>query len=364
MSNIIYNGTFDLPVVNPTNNYYGLGSFSTQPDMASALFWFSSFIFVSDLTTLQNGITIYGYPDPSSINMTQYISLEQTSYISQHFTITRAGQYKLTFQYTGRNVYPFNYANIYIDGNQVGTISTPVLNWTLFSLIFNINDVGTHNILFQGTDTINPTNIAITDVQLTKYSMFPALALATNNNLRTTVIYGPLTITDYIANGTTLAGFIKTPKITLNGIDTATAFTTTTVKTDRIFYNYTTAQSFSVNHLGYINSLTYTGSTAITANTYVTLTVNLSMGVYLFDAYALFTITTVNNVVRIGANTVINAVNTNYNYTSTFISNVAQQTVRYNYLSNNTGTTTFYFFYHSASASTLAKFQVNILRIA
>ena len=119
-----------------------------------------------------------------------------------------------------------------------------------------------------------------------------------------------------------------------------------------------------LGQLGHLNTYNFAGS-SVAANMYATISVNIYPGVYLIDAYALFNITTVNNTVRLGMNTVIYTANTAYNYSSLFVPSVAQQSINYNYVLRNTTARTFYFFYHSLSATTtLTKYQVNVLRIA
>ena len=63
-------------------------------------------------------------------------------------------------------------------------------------------------------------------------------------------------------------------------------------------------------------------------------------------------------------NTVINTHNTAYNYSQTYIPTTLPQAIQYNFILNNNASTLYYFYYNGGSATTLTKFQVNILRIA
>ena len=63
-------------------------------------------------------------------------------------------------------------------------------------------------------------------------------------------------------------------------------------------------------------------------------------------------------------NTVINTHNTAYNYSQNFIPTTLPQAIQYNFILRNSAATLFYFYYNGGSASTITKFQVNILRIA
>ena len=155
-----------------------------------------------------------------------------------------------------------------------------------------------------------------------------------------------MNVSDYVFNGTTIAGIIRCPKIIVNNVDInsilytgtirasaniflnnvnlSTTFTTntlnttalnvngvhlnqslttttntttlnaTTINTNIINYNYSTIPTYISTNLGSITILNYTGSTSIGANAFANLSASIPIGIYFINAYALFTITTVN----------------------------------------------------------------------
>ena len=243
---------------------------------------------------------------------------------------------------------------------------------------------------------------AITNITLTTYSGGGAAASVNYNSLKSINLYGALNVYDNTGNGSTIQGIIKTPRLTINGndinnviytgiirastsifinnvnvnttfktnqlllnnVDVNTSFSSTTINTNQINYNYSTIPTLNSTNLGYINTLNYTGITAISANAFVNLSASLPVGVYLINAYAYFQVSTINLNARIGMNTIINTLNTAYNYTQNYVATTFLQSISYNYILRNTSTTTYYFYFNSGSASTLTSFNVNILRIA
>ena len=110
MSNLIYNGTFDIPTIT-TNSFKFINTdLNTQQKTDLFLGAGPTDVNLYELTTLQNGVSAYNYPSPSLIGFSQFVSIQYTSSISQSFTVTKTGSYNLKFNYTGRSGNDFNYA--------------------------------------------------------------------------------------------------------------------------------------------------------------------------------------------------------------------------------------------------------------
>ena len=251
--------------------------------------------------------------------------------------------------------------------------------------------------------------------------------LVTYNSLKNTNIYGYLNVNDYVNGGSVTEGIIRCPKlilnktdinntlytgnvrassnIFLNNINISTTFTTGTLNTttlnlngvnigqslttntlntttlnlngvnigqslttDAINFNYPFTSSIlptlSFTNLGYKYTLNYTGSTSIAANAYAVLTINLPAGIFIVDAFGFFSVSIGSVSVRLGMNTVNNSYTAAYNNTTLFVSNTTGQSIKYNYILTNSTQTIYYILYNCATASTLTRYQVNILRIA
>jgi len=392
-TNLLYNPNFDLPLI--TTNFY------------------SSSVNYNNIVIL-NGTNDYNYTSPSLINCTQALSLQNTSDISQTVTIFDLVTYQLKFNYVGRpnpnNFFVFNPLDVFINGVLVYTVSSYVTTWSEITIDYTPTDFGSCIIQFNTYDNGlgQDQNICLTNIKFYQKpttggggAPLPTSKMVTYNSLKNTNIYGYLNVNDYILNGVTIAGVIRTPKIfvnsydinnvlytatirassniflnnvniatsfstqtlNLNGVNTSTSFTTETLNSNLINYNYLTIPTYTTNNLGFITTLNYTGGAAIGATTYVNLTSSLPIGVYIIVSFAFYTGTAGQNT-RLGMSNTINTLNTAYNYTQTFLPNAVANTISYNYILKNNATTTYYFYYNSGGSSTLSKYQVNILRIA
>jgi hypothetical protein len=269
MSNLLYNGTFSLPSI-ATNSYYYLSTLTTQ--QKTDFGWSSSV--VTDYTSLQNGSAIFGYPNPSTIGLSQFVSLQYASYISQSFPVANVGNYILTFKYTNRPGYTFNNASVTFDGNVIGTVPTSTSGtWVTYSTIFNISSTGTHILKIEGVNPTNDLAIAITAIVLKPYFI---------NNLKSTNVFGYLTVNDLNQNGvTTSKGAIETSKMIINGNDMNAKFSTGLIN-----YNYSTLPARVSTHIGYqyVSNITtdfkVTSASFTTPNT-VTSISGIPIGVYL-----------------------------------------------------------------------------------
>lgn len=164
MSNLLYNANFSLPPIE-TNSFSYINNLTTE--QKTELGWTTSTPPYS--ASLQNGFTSFEYTNPSAINLTQFVSLQSLSYISQSFLVANVGNYMLTFKYARRSVSSFNRASVMFDGNVIGTVPTPSSNdWVAYSTIFNISSTGTHTLKIQGVGNLTD-GIAITAIVLTPY---------------------------------------------------------------------------------------------------------------------------------------------------------------------------------------------------
>jgi len=364
-TNLLYNANFALPLIT-TNDYKYYTNFTAEE--ITNFYWT---VGTNNYISLQNGISAFNYASPSLLNLVQAISFQYDSVISQTVTIFDLVPYQLRFNYVCRAAYTINPLNIYFNDVLAYSVSTYSSTWSEVIIDYTPSDFGNLTIKFEtisdGQDrAICFTNIKFFQKTTTGGGGAPGTTskIVTYNSLKNTNIYGYLNVNDLNVNGGVIGGLLRTPKILLGNIDTAISFTTALLNINRINFNYSTIPGNNINQLGHLSTSTYVGS-SVGANVYATISVNIYPGVYLIDAYALFNITTINNVVRLGMNTTINAVNTAYNYTSLFVPNIAQQNIKYTYVLRNTTAAPYYIFYHSASATTtLTKFQVNVLRIA
>ena len=365
-TNLLYNPKFDLPLIT-TNSFKYYTNLTTEEK--TNFYWT---VGANNYISLQNGISAFNYASPSLLNLIQAVSFQYDSAISQTVTILDLVTYQLRFNYTCRAAYAINPLNVYFNDVLTYTVSTYTASWSEVIIDYVPTDFGDLTIKFEtisdGQDRgVCFTNIKFFQKNVTEGGGGPGITskIVTYNSLKNTNIYGGLNVYNLNLNGVNVAGVIRAPKLILNNIDTTTSLTTIIMNTSRINYNYTTIQGNIANSLGHLSTSNYVGS-SVAANVYANIAlVNLNPGVYLIDAYALFNITTINNVVRLGMNTVINTVNTAYNYSSLFVSNISQQNIKYTYVLRNTTAAPYYIFYHSASATTtLTKFQVNVLRIA
>jgi hypothetical protein len=269
MSNLLYNGTFSLPSI-ATNSYYYFTTLTTQ--QITDFGWSSSV--VTDYTSLQNGSAIFGYPNPSTIGLTQFVSLQYASYISQSFPVANVGNYILTFKYTNRPGYTFNNASVTFDGNVIGTVPTSTSGtWVTYSTIFNISSTGTHTLKIEGVNPTNDLAIAITAIVLKPYFI---------NNLKSTNVFGYLTVNDLNQNGvTTSKGAIETSKMIINGNDMNAKFSTGLIN-----YNYSTLPARVSTNIGYQYVSKITTNFKVTSASYgtpntVTSISGIPRGVYL-----------------------------------------------------------------------------------
>jgi hypothetical protein len=294
------------------------------------------------------------------------------------------------------------------------TVTTYTVDWSEVIIDYLPSEFGNLTIKFATISDGNDKSMCFTNIKFYIKpttggggAPVPTTKIVTYNSLKNTNIYGTFNVNDYINGGSKIEGIIRCPKIivnktdinenfytgnvrassavfinninistafttgtlntttlNLNGVNTSTSFSSNTLNTNKINYNYSTIPTFTSSNLGFITTLNYTGSASIAANAFVNVSATLPIGVYIINAYSLFTITTINTNSRVGMNTVINTHNTAYNYSQSLNASTLPQAIQYNFILKNDASTLYYFYYNGGSASTITKFQVNILRIA
>jgi hypothetical protein len=334
MSNLIYNGTFTLPLLT-SDSYTYVNSLTAQ--QKTDLGWTSSG--VTDYTSLQNGSTAFGYANPSLIGLTQFISLQYASYISQSFIVANAGNYILTFKYTNRPGYLFNNASVSLDQSEVGTVPTSTSGtWLTYSLVINISSTGTHTLKIQGVYPANDLAIAVTKVVLKPYYI---------NNFKNTNVFGYLTVNDLNQNGSTTSnGYIETP----------------TILTEVISFNYSIPPTLVSSNLGYVNTVTYTGSASIAASSNAYISVTIPIGIYLIDAYTLYSSGGGNGQNILGFSDVQGQAG--LYYSSIYPGAAGSYSMKYLSFLNNTTQKTYYFRFWTRFGATMTKYQGMVMRIA
>jgi len=351
--NLIYNGNFGLPVI--TTNSYTNNLTAQQKDN---LYWsLGSNINLSGFiinVSLLNGTNAFNITPPTSVNATQCLVIQSVLKIQQSFTVTQLGFYTLSFNYIARPGFTFNNMQIYLNGVLFDTVTSSSATWTTYSNS-NLSPVlGTNTILFQGVATAPDldTNIAFTNVKLfnNKTLIGNSPTTSITNNFKSTNIYGGLTVSDYIGNGTTTNGLITTQQ-TYN-------------------YNYTTLPVFQANSLGKIYSYTTTTLTTLpTGGGYINSTfLTLPIGVYIVDAYCHFQpgISSIHQI-KLGISTTSGALSSfNYVIENTLVASTLLHSVQYSYILTNTASTTYYFVCNVNIAGTIAigAFKGNFIRIA
>ena len=350
MSNLIYNGNFSAPIIAANNTVY---SYSLTAQQLIDFYWVPNTtgqLYVS----LQNGNSVFTYPDPALISQSQFCSIQYTSNISQSFTVTQTGQYKLSFYYGKRGGgYNLNLLQIYVNDVLIDTlVTTTSSTWLSYNKNFFITTLGTNIIRFQGQDSANDSAIAFTNINLSLFGNAPVLS--SFNALRSTILYGYLTVNDLVQSGVTTPGIITTPQINVS-------------KT--IEYTYTTTLPiFDPNSLGYIYFYTNT-TTTVAINSYTNSSAySLPIGVYIIQAYVFFNPgSSAIYTIKLGLNTSASAFTTAYNYTvqNVLVASLLPTTLNYSYILTVTATTSYYFVFNTNLAGSInGTLNGKIIRIA
>jgi hypothetical protein len=102
MSNLVVNSDFSSPALD-INSYVYYDDMTIGQQSSFSTYWNTY-----NNSCLQNGNTIFGYPDPSGINTSQFVSIQQDAVIYQDITIPQNGVYELSFYYATRSGYDIN----------------------------------------------------------------------------------------------------------------------------------------------------------------------------------------------------------------------------------------------------------------
>ena len=405
-TNLLYNPNFDLPLI-ATNDYKYYPNLTEEEQ--TNFYWT---VGTNNYISLQNGTSIFNFASPSLLNLNQAISFQYDSDISQTVTIFDLVTYQLKFNYVCRPAYTIIPLNVYFNDVLTYTVTTYTTSWSEVVIDYLPSEFGNLTIKFATISDGYDKSMCFTNI---KFYIKPTTGgggapvggskNVTYNSLKNTNIYGYLNVNDYVNGGSVTEGIIRCPKLILNKVDInntlytgnvrassniflnnvnlSTTFTTGTlntttlnattlnlnsITTNSINFNYPFTSSIlptlSFTNLGYKYTLNYTGSTSIAANAYAVLTINLPAGIFIVDAFGTFSVSIGSVSVRLGMNTVNNSYTAAYNNTNLFVSNTTGQSIKYNYILTNSTQTIYYILYNCATASTLTRYQVNILRIA
>jgi hypothetical protein len=343
-TNLIYNGDFSLPSIT-TNSSLNSTSFTTQ--QATDFYWTCGGAYAQ----LLNGVPTSNFLNPSLVGYTQSCYLLYASSIQQSFTVPFAGSYILSFYYSIRTGFPLNNMQILINGVLFDTITTTPTNWSRYmNTVSNVN-LGVNTILFQATSGGNAIVFTGVSFVFGQVGAATPLTIATYNNFKTTNINGSLTVLDWIPTG---KGLIQG-----------------TISTQRNYnYNYTTLPTFYSTALGYINSYTTTTATSPTANSFISHATALSIpiGVYIVDAYCLFTpSTSAIHTLKLGINTISGAITSlNYTIENTLTASILPHSIQYKYILSVAAATNYYFVFNPSIAGSIAigGFNGKFIRIA
>jgi len=350
-TNLIYNGNFLQPSIT-TNTYIYTTAFTQA--QTNQLYWNSS-----ANVALQNGITIFNFSDPSLINQTQFLSIQNTGSISQSFTITQLGTYTLYFFYCSRQGYSLNNMKIFLNGVLFDTITTPppTNNWATYNNA-NLNVVlGVNTILFQGVFFGQELDIGLSNIQIFygQTGQSPPLITVQNNSFKSTNFYGAISVYDYIPSGGALQQGLITTQRNYN-------------------YNYAVFPTYTPNSLGYQYKYTFTSGGSLSGfvgiNTTITSTpIILPLGYYLVSCYCLYTLTSTTNFYTSLGLTSLSSVFMGYNYTKQYcppLTNL-QQSIYYEYYLQDISGSTYYFIFNTGantSGGQINSFNGSFLRIA
>ena len=158
MSNLIYNGDFQSPLITNGTDLPFLNMTSLE---ASRFYWIGD-----SFTSLNRGIGTYGYPSPPTGVSSQYVIFQYNSSLFQPINISKRGKYALTLFHCKRPTYNVFGLDILLDDVLISTIpSTIGQTWSSFRVEFTILRTGTQILKFtQPIDTEN--ELAITNVSL------------------------------------------------------------------------------------------------------------------------------------------------------------------------------------------------------
>ena len=163
MSNLLTNGNFSQPAI--TTNTYKYYSSNMTEEEKNQLYWIVENSSNNTMISLQNGVTTFGYANPSSISVSQFISFQFYSSIQQSVNVTVPGEYRLRFNYTCRPEYLINPLKVYINDELIYVLKNYITTWSVCTMVYNVPKAGTYTIKFL-TDfsPFSPVNIISVNV--------------------------------------------------------------------------------------------------------------------------------------------------------------------------------------------------------
>ena len=147
MSNLLTNGNFSQPTLTTNSYKYYYPSGMTEEEQTS-LYWTVDNSNFNTYIALQNGVTAFGYANPSTISESQFISFQYYSSIEQSVNVTIPGDHILRFNYTCRPAYLINPLKIYINDELIYVLKRYITTWSIFSIAYNAPTTGTYTIKF------------------------------------------------------------------------------------------------------------------------------------------------------------------------------------------------------------------------
>ena len=158
MSNIVYNGTFQNPLLSSGDDL-AYDAMTTQ--QASDFYWIGT-----SNTYVNRDTTYFGYPIPPTGVSSQYVSFQFNSSLFQTINVSKKGKYALTFYHCRKPFYYVAGLDILVDDVYITTIPSTIADtWTSFRIEFYIKRTGSQILKFvQQNDTGN--DLAITNVSL------------------------------------------------------------------------------------------------------------------------------------------------------------------------------------------------------
>ena len=166
MSNLLTNGNFSQPTLT-TNTFKYYSSNMTEEEKTS-LYWTVENSSNNTMISLQNGVTTFGYANPSSISVSQFISFQYYSSIKQTVNVSIPGDYILKFNYTCRPGYLINPLKIYINDELIYVLTRYITTWSNFNIAYNVPKAGKYTIKCLTNFMDGDTAIAITKLSFIK----------------------------------------------------------------------------------------------------------------------------------------------------------------------------------------------------
>jgi hypothetical protein len=161
-TNLVLNSDFSSPSLH-NNTYVYYDDMSTEQQNLFSTYWNTY-----NNSCLQNGNTVFEYPDPSGINTSQFVSIQQDAVIYQDITIPQDGVYELSFYYATRNGYDINPLEIAFGSfTDILNTSDSTSEWSFYTNTLIITSLDVVGLAFVGLGVFGvDVAIAITNISL------------------------------------------------------------------------------------------------------------------------------------------------------------------------------------------------------